>query len=69
MPRPLALVLDLALALGIVFFEEDLVTLEVDLGLVADLLVVCGGIGLAMAEDEGREMRRELVVYEVQRQK
>ena len=49
-PRPLALVLDFALALGI--FVDDLVTLEVELNLV--LVAVCVVLVLAMVQAEGR---------------
>ncbi len=51
-PRPLALVLDFALALGMVL----LVTFEVALGLIG-LVVDCAGFVLAMVEDGSRTSR------------
>ncbi len=63
-PRPLALVLDFALALGILLV--DLVTLEVDLDLVAGLVVFCAVVGLAIVQQETQKIRRLLGVYEVE---
>jgi hypothetical protein len=56
--------LDFALALGIVLFEEDLVTFEVGLDVGVDLVVVCAVLVLAMVVDERRVKSRELQVFE-----